>query len=91
MSSLTVPGTNGGSNNKVAKADGYTDNVFLGKQEQLAKVCSFIEEKGFIPKELVQNEVSWFYGYVLKKLLVVICPSFAIWLPSLHFIWIVMD
>ncbi|KAJ3183114.1 NAD-dependent glutamate dehydrogenase [Geranomyces variabilis] len=42
--------------------DGYASNVFAGKQEQLQKVCSYVEEKGFIPKELVLNEVSWFYG-----------------------------
>ncbi|KAI8611306.1 Glutamate/Leucine/Phenylalanine/Valine dehydrogenase-domain-containing protein [Chytriomyces sp. MP71] len=40
----------------------YSSNVYEGKQEQLTKVCAFIEEKGFIPRELVANEVSWFYG-----------------------------
>ncbi|KAI9356984.1 Glutamate/Leucine/Phenylalanine/Valine dehydrogenase-domain-containing protein [Zopfochytrium polystomum] len=56
--SLSVPGAP-----KVSRpADGYNDNVFAGKAEQQAKVCALIEEKGFIPKELVFNEVSWFYG-----------------------------
>ncbi|KAJ3410477.1 NAD-dependent glutamate dehydrogenase [Chytridiales sp. JEL 0842] len=59
MSTLSVPGSNAA---KSVKTDGYTDNVFAGKAEQLAKVCGFIDEKGFIPKELVQNEVQWFYG-----------------------------
>ncbi|TPX74221.1 hypothetical protein CcCBS67573_g04511 [Chytriomyces confervae] len=54
--SLPVPGSV-----KTSSSD-YSSNVFAGKQEQLTKVCSFIEEKGFIPKELVANEVSWFYG-----------------------------
>jgi glutamate dehydrogenase len=43
-------------------SSGYTVNVFEGKQEQMLKVCEHIQETGFIPKELVQNEVTWFYG-----------------------------
>lgn len=46
----------------VKESDGYNVNVFKGKQEQTVKVVEFLESKGFIPKELVQNEVSWFYG-----------------------------
>ena len=42
----------------------YTSNLFSGKAEQLKTVAKYVEEKGFIPKELVFNEVSWFYGYV---------------------------
>jgi glutamate dehydrogenase len=42
--------------------DGYSSNVFSGKSEQLQRVVAYVEEKGFIPRELVQNEVSWFYG-----------------------------
>ncbi|KAJ3036171.1 NAD-dependent glutamate dehydrogenase [Rhizophlyctis rosea] len=65
--SLSVPGSvtssgKGGVPVSALVADGYTSNVFAGKQEQLAKVCAYVEEKGFIPKELVFNEVSWFYG-----------------------------
>ncbi|KAI9208576.1 Glutamate/Leucine/Phenylalanine/Valine dehydrogenase-domain-containing protein [Polychytrium aggregatum] len=45
-----------------SKADDYNSTVFVGKAEQLKQVCAHIEEKGFIPKELVQNEVTWFYG-----------------------------
>jgi len=40
---------------------GYNDNVFSGKQEQTIKVAEYIASKGFIPHDLVQNEVSWFY------------------------------
>ncbi|TPX41085.1 glutamate dehydrogenase [Synchytrium endobioticum] len=40
----------------------YTSNLFSGKAEQLKTVAKYVEEKGFIPKELVFNEVSWFYG-----------------------------
>ncbi|RKP25932.1 hypothetical protein SYNPS1DRAFT_14937, partial [Syncephalis pseudoplumigaleata] len=43
-------------------SSGYNVNVFEGKQEQMLKVCEHIQETGFIPKELVQNEVTWFYG-----------------------------
>lgn len=43
---------------------GYSTNVFPGKEEQMVKVCDHLEKTGFIPKELVKNEVSWFYGYV---------------------------
>ncbi|KAJ3105920.1 NAD-dependent glutamate dehydrogenase [Phlyctochytrium bullatum] len=57
--SLTVPGAP-----KAARVDGYTDNVFTGKAEQMEKVATYIDEKGFIPKELVNNEVTWFYGHL---------------------------
>ncbi|KAI9183335.1 NAD-dependent glutamate dehydrogenase [Blastocladiella emersonii ATCC 22665] len=40
---------------------GYTENIFDGKQEQMLNVANHIAEKGFIPKELVQSEVQWFY------------------------------
>jgi hypothetical protein len=42
---------------------GYTSSVFLGKAEQMVKVASYVNDKGFVPRELVDNEVSWFYGY----------------------------
>jgi glutamate dehydrogenase len=54
--SLLVPGAKSGR-----VSEGYSDNIFAGKNEQQAQVCAYIEEKGFIPKELVQNEVAWFY------------------------------
>jgi hypothetical protein len=41
---------------------GYADTVFEGKHDQMLKVSAHIAEKGFIPKELVENEVAWFYG-----------------------------
>lgn len=43
-------------------SSGYHSNTFSGKKEQLEKVCEFVREKGFIPANLVQNEVNWFYG-----------------------------
>ncbi|CAO3633164.1 unnamed protein product [Mucor fragilis] len=41
---------------------GYDANVFAGKKEQMVQVGEYLENSGFLPKELVQNEVSWFYG-----------------------------
>jgi glutamate dehydrogenase len=41
---------------------GYNANVFAGKNDQMVQVGEYLENSGFLPKELVQNEVSWFYG-----------------------------
>ena len=41
---------------------GYNANVFAGKNDQMVQVGEYLETSGFLPKELVQNEVSWFYG-----------------------------
>ncbi|KAF7725002.1 NAD-dependent glutamate dehydrogenase [Apophysomyces ossiformis] len=41
---------------------GYNTNVFAEKDQQMAQVCSYLESIGFLPKDLVENEVSWFYG-----------------------------
>lgn len=46
---------------------GYDANVFAGKKEQMVQVGEYLENSGFLPKELVQNEVSWFYGYVFES------------------------
>ncbi|KAJ3021767.1 NAD-dependent glutamate dehydrogenase [Thoreauomyces humboldtii] len=68
MASLSVPGAkpaapiSSAAGLANAASDGYASNVFAGKQEQLQKVCAYVEDKGFVPKELVSNEVSWFYG-----------------------------
>ncbi|CAG8485883.1 5697_t:CDS:2 [Paraglomus brasilianum] len=50
------------TNMVVKNSSGYTDHIFDGKEEQMIKVCAYLEERGFIPKDLVKNEVSWFYG-----------------------------
>ncbi|RIB12517.1 Glutamate/Leucine/Phenylalanine/Valine dehydrogenase-domain-containing protein [Gigaspora rosea] len=49
-------------NSIVRNSCGYAPTVFDGKADQMLKVCEYLEEKGFIPKELVRNEVNWFYG-----------------------------
>lgn len=41
--------------------DGYADYVFPGKTEQMEMVKKLIEEKKFIPGEIVQQEITWFY------------------------------
>ncbi|POG77333.1 NAD+ dependent glutamate dehydrogenase [Rhizophagus irregularis DAOM 181602=DAOM 197198] len=50
------------TNSIVKDSSGYSDNIFEGKADQMLKVCEYLEEKGFIPKDLVRHEVSWFYG-----------------------------
>ncbi|ORZ31905.1 Glutamate/Leucine/Phenylalanine/Valine dehydrogenase-domain-containing protein [Catenaria anguillulae PL171] len=56
----TAPTSTTGANGRIGHS-GYTENIFDGKQEQMLKVANHIAEKGFIPKELVQSEVQWFY------------------------------
>ena len=41
--------------------DGYSSNIFEGKPEQMKQVADFISSKGFLPIELIENEVAWFY------------------------------
>lgn len=41
---------------------GYNSTIFSGKQEQLEQVVEYVKSKGFLPSDLVYNEVSWFYG-----------------------------
>ncbi|KAH7926488.1 NADH-dependent glutamate dehydrogenase [Leucogyrophana mollusca] len=47
---------------RVKNLPGYTTPVFKGKEEQRAKVQADVANKGFIPRELVANEVNWFYS-----------------------------
>lgn len=58
-----IPGLFMPTNTIVKPASGYNENIFEGKAEQMLKVCEYLESKGFIPKELVRHEVTWFYGY----------------------------
>ncbi|KAI8646021.1 Glutamate/Leucine/Phenylalanine/Valine dehydrogenase-domain-containing protein [Parasitella parasitica] len=60
---LAPPGTNSPSGKLNTTADfGYNANVFAGKEEQMVQVQEYLENSGFLPKELVKIEVSWFYG-----------------------------
>ncbi|KAF5340590.1 hypothetical protein D9611_007400 [Ephemerocybe angulata] len=47
---------------RVENMPGYTTPVFKGKDEQRALVEQAVAGKGFIPRELVKNEVNWFYN-----------------------------
>ncbi|KAG1751105.1 NADH-dependent glutamate dehydrogenase [Suillus lakei] len=47
---------------RVKNLPGYTTPIFKGKEEQRAKVQADVAGKGFIPRELVANEVNWFYS-----------------------------
>ncbi|KAG1743175.1 NADH-dependent glutamate dehydrogenase [Suillus paluster] len=47
---------------RVSNLPGYTTPIFKGKDEQRAKVQVDVIAKGFIPRELVANEVNWFYS-----------------------------
>lgn len=45
----------------IANNAGYTDTVFEGKADQAAQVKKLLSNKGFIPPNLVNAEVDWFY------------------------------
>ncbi|KIP04238.1 hypothetical protein PHLGIDRAFT_76237 [Phlebiopsis gigantea 11061_1 CR5-6] len=65
---LSVPGQRPASGepllHRVKNVPGYSTPVFKGKEEQRAKVQASIASTGFIPRELVANEVSWFYSHL---------------------------
>ncbi|KIJ45958.1 hypothetical protein M422DRAFT_29602 [Sphaerobolus stellatus SS14] len=46
---------------RVKNVPGYTTPAFAGKKAQRDKVQESVTAKGFIPRELVRNEVTWFY------------------------------
>ncbi|KDR82436.1 hypothetical protein GALMADRAFT_237757 [Galerina marginata CBS 339.88] len=46
---------------RVKNMPGYTTPVFKGKEEQRALVENDVAAKGFIPSELISNEINWFY------------------------------
>ncbi|KAH9831374.1 NAD-dependent glutamate dehydrogenase [Rhodofomes roseus] len=52
------------STHRIKNVPGYTTPVFKGKEEQKAKVLANVTAKGFIPRELVANEVNWFYAHL---------------------------
>lgn len=76
-SSLSAPPVSplsaGGSDKDFLLSEGYSDNEFAGKAEQMAEVIAFIKSKGFLPEHLVDNEVTWFYKYptLSPKLLII--------------------
>ncbi|KAF8424978.1 Glutamate/Leucine/Phenylalanine/Valine dehydrogenase-domain-containing protein [Tirmania nivea] len=42
-------------------ATGYVTPVFEGKEKQMEEVMDALEAKGFIPPDLIETEVQWFY------------------------------
>ncbi|OBZ71447.1 NAD-specific glutamate dehydrogenase [Grifola frondosa] len=70
---LQVPGQHN-EIQRLKNVPGYTTPVFKGKEEQRAKVQANVAAKGvsiptlavcgFIPRELVVNEVNWFYSHL---------------------------
>ncbi|KAF8631018.1 hypothetical protein AX15_002629 [Amanita polypyramis BW_CC] len=57
-----VSGHSSESLHRVQNLPGYTTPVFKGKEEQRALVEQEVANKGFIPRELVAGEVTWFYS-----------------------------
>ena len=47
--------------NEVPGDEGYSEYVFDGKVEQMEKVKVLITEKKFIPAEVLDQEITWFY------------------------------
>ncbi|EMC96096.1 hypothetical protein BAUCODRAFT_71533 [Baudoinia panamericana UAMH 10762] len=41
---------------------GYVAPKFEGKQKQMEDVVAQVDEKGFLPSDLVEDEVEWFYN-----------------------------
>ncbi|KAI0770618.1 NAD-dependent glutamate dehydrogenase [Fomes fomentarius] len=61
---LQVPGQPVEAIQRLKNVPGYTTPVFKGKEEQRAKVQANVAAKGFIPRELVVNEINWFYSHL---------------------------
>ena len=45
-----------------SELEGYAQNTFGGKPEQMVQVRDYIAQKGFLPQDLIEPEVQWFYG-----------------------------
>ena len=60
---LSVPGS-GSSTPRIIPQEGggYVAPTFEGKEQQMESVMDGVEEKGFIPADLVEFEVKWFYN-----------------------------
>ena len=50
-----------GQDEEFINSDGYSDNQFNQKQEQMNEVVDYIAKKGFLPQDLIETEVAWFY------------------------------
>ena len=45
------------TNHKIREKTGYADTRFAGKEEQFRNVVALLKTKGFIPHDLIDNEV----------------------------------
>jgi glutamate dehydrogenase len=64
---LSVPGSSGHSTPRTIPQEGsggsgYVAPVFEGKERQMEAVMDGVEEKGFMPPDLVESETKWFYN-----------------------------
>lgn len=69
---LSIPGTpgtpsSGHSTPRVIPQEGsggsgYVAPTFEGKEKQMEQVMDGVEAKGFMPGELIEDEVRWFYN-----------------------------
>jgi glutamate dehydrogenase len=74
-----------GKNYKINEKTGYTDTRFAGKEEQFQKVVKALKSKGFIPNELVDNEVRFYPNECLVLTSIVRLVGFtAIWALMMH-------
>lgn len=48
---------------------GYQRTVFPGKADQMERVIAQLGSMGFMPKDLIPNEVQWFYTYPFPQIL----------------------
>ena len=64
---LPTPRLEDGSGNEFMRAQGYSENLFEDKVNQMTRVVGYISNKGFLPAELIENEVTWFYKYVAQR------------------------
>jgi hypothetical protein len=58
---ISTPIALNGRDQEFICSEGYSENEFEGKLEQMEEVVKYITEKGFLPDNLIENEVLWFY------------------------------
>jgi glutamate dehydrogenase len=62
---LSVPGSNPASLQSHVLSEtgsGYVAPKFEGKEKQMEEVMDAVEDKGFVPPDLVESETKWFYN-----------------------------
>ncbi|KAK9468063.1 Glutamate/Leucine/Phenylalanine/Valine dehydrogenase-domain-containing protein [Lipomyces arxii] len=59
---LSVPGAIESQQHVIGSVPFYKAKPFLGKDEQMIQVMEELDERGFIPNELIEDETTWFYN-----------------------------